>query len=340
MLSLLGWVFAWIAQFRNALYDRGWLERHQLERPVISVGNLTVGGTGKTPIISYILHWFDQQDIKVGVVSRGYKGKFTGVGRVQLDNGVFYGDEPMMLATQFPEVPIYVCPNRVEAAKELIKNHQVDVILADDGFQHRKLKRDLDVVVLDLMEPLVNYRPLPVGRAREPLSSLKRAQILVYNKVNLASPGQLDKLEGLVRDQQGPANDRWVFSEYYINSLVTSTGEVLKQDDHLRLLLVSGIGRPASFKESLVQLGYKNFVGHRVYPDHHAYTEKDVKALLQELNFKQADYLVTTEKDAIKLNQFKILEGRLLVTKLDIKLTQGQEGFHEQLLRTARSGTA
>ena len=184
----LSLVYSSVMRARNWSYD-SWLKPSpQFSVPVISIGNLTVGGTGKTPFVDHLLQWCRSQNIVAGVISRGYGGNFSGVKRVDAkDNPEKVGDEPWMLFQRHLQTPIYVCADRVQAARELlIQNPSVNLIIADDAFQHRRLYRDMDIVILDMMESQENYLVLPEGRARESFQGLLRANFVILNKINLA----------------------------------------------------------------------------------------------------------------------------------------------------------
>ena len=183
-------------------------------RPVISVGNITLGGTGKTPIVSKLVSWLLEKGVHPAVVSRGYGGNYSGVACVD-DPRAFkrFGDEPCLLKGWHPHVPIYLCPRRIQACRELLQRETVDVIVADDAFQHESLYRDIDFVVIDALEPLSNYQVVPAGRSREPLRALERADYVIINKSNLASSREsLDLLQELLK----PYVECPIFYSHYV----------------------------------------------------------------------------------------------------------------------------
>ncbi|MCB0357639.1 MAG: tetraacyldisaccharide 4'-kinase, partial [Bdellovibrionales bacterium] len=223
---MLTWLYSSVLKFRNYSYDNKIFKIHQVTKPVISIGNLTVGGTGKTPIVDHLLYWTRAKGIKAGVVSRGYGGSYDGVKKVPLTaDPNIYGDEPCMLAMRNIDTPIYVCADRVHAANTLIGNEKVDVVIADDAFQHRRLYRDLDIVVVDLLEPKENYSSLPFGRAREPIQSMKRADVIILNKANLVTEQQVK----LIKDFLLPfcrQDCMFIQGEYRAGKIQTIFGEL------------------------------------------------------------------------------------------------------------------
>ena len=193
-LTPLARTYLKMTQVRNYLYNEGYFKTKEVSCPVVSFGNLTAGGTGKTPLVSHFIQWAQNQEFKVGVVTRGYGGRLSYLCQQvkrHSQGAWLYGDEPYMLYLKHEDVPIWICTDRVRAAQALWNNHKVDLILADDAFQHRRLKRDMDILILNAMETQDNYQPLPLGRAREDFSEIHRAQAIILNKVNLASEENL-----------------------------------------------------------------------------------------------------------------------------------------------------
>ena len=182
--------FAGVAKLRSLLYAQNILPSYDLTVPVVSVGNLTAGGTGKTPVIEALARGLTARGRHPAIVSRGYGGSEVGPARVpaaedSAASAAHFGDEPTWLARKLASTPVIVGRDRVAAGRWATANCNVDCILADDAFQHRRLRRRYDVVVIDATEPLWHYFPLPMGRAREPLAAIGRARAIVLNKVNL-----------------------------------------------------------------------------------------------------------------------------------------------------------
>lgn len=320
MLSPLAGLYAFVIRLRNFAYDRkilpsfsGHSPRAGRRIPVISIGNLTAGGTGKTPLTALLVETWLKQGRRVGVMSRGYGGTRKGVVKVINDSNRerarIYGDEPTWLAARFPEVPVYVGVDRVQVAKELLENESVDMLVADDAFQHRRLQRDLDFVLIDATEPRWHYSSLPAGRMREGFASLKRANVVFLNKVNLAEPEYVEWLRQVIQKNVRTSTPiiemESVIGGY---SLLNSPGQGHVPGSGLkgkRLLLVSGIGRPATFSQLVSLASQADIVEHLIYRDHHPYSEEDLRLIEAKGNDLGIDALVITEKDAVKLMNWK-----------------------------------
>ncbi len=327
----LGVVYSSLAGLRTQLYSQGLLKSSQLSVPVVSVGNLTVGGTGKTPLVAQLLHWAQERGLRVGVVSRGYGSRFEGTQRVRPGDPPLFGDEPQMLANQFPEVPVYVDPKRVRAAEVLLRDQQVDLILADDGFQHLKLKRSLDIVVIDALEPSWHYRPLPWGRARESLAGLSRASYLVLTKVNFVSEEDRQRLR-LSLHSWAPSVPVVVAELAFSHFSDLNSGEDLDLSGQ-SLVAVSGIGRPEGFKKLLEGQKIK-VLEHLVFADHHNYGLRDLKKIATRIQASGAKGVVVTAKDAVKLKAMET-DFPLYVAHVELKFLEGVERIYEDLSRLA-----
>jgi tetraacyldisaccharide 4'-kinase len=196
LLFPLRWMYQGVTGTRNWMYDHGVLKQHHVATKVISIGNLTVGGTGKTPVTLAVVDYLKMKNKSVGVVSRGYKREEKGVLEVDLSAsaGQKFGDEPALIKFTHPDVPVVVGERRVAAAQEILAKAAVDFLVCDDAFQHRSLHRDLNILLFDATETVKNYRVLPVGRAREQINpALKRADIIILTKSNLVSAEELEK---------------------------------------------------------------------------------------------------------------------------------------------------
>ena len=295
--KFLAFFYSQCMKLRADLYRKNIFPVQRVSCPVISVGNITMGGTGKTPIVSYLLSLFLEQNIKPGVVSRGYKGRYSGVACVKFPDPDLFGDEPSMLKKWHSNIPIYLSRKRVNACRELLQKESVDVIVLDDGFQHRGLYRDIDIVVLDALEPLENYCVVPQGRARESLEALKEADCVIVNKVNLASSGLDSLLEQIKKYTQSPI----IQSEYTAQDLrpLDVNGENLSKPQ--KALLVSGIGHPESFERLVATQGIE-IKGHLKYPDHFCFKVSDIKKARRTLESVAAESIIVTDKDAIKIS--------------------------------------
>lgn len=296
-LYTLSLVYGVAVRARVLLYRLNILPSHSLPRKVISVGNITVGGTGKTPVTIALAEFFVKSGKKVAVLSRGYKGKANGAaivsdGKKMLLGPDEAGDEPFLIASRLKGVPVVVCPDRVKGGKLIMERFSPEVIILDDGFQHIRLRRDVNIVLIDLEEGFGPGYLLPRGILREPVSALKRADFALIKG-------------GPARDAVWEALQRYSVPSIAFNYKASSvydieTGEEIAAPDlpGMKAVAVSGIANPFSFSETLTKLGVKA-VRSFSYPDHHAYSEKDITDI--EKAASDTGVVITTEKDGVKL---------------------------------------
>ncbi|EHM09642.1 tetraacyldisaccharide 4''-kinase [Thermanaerovibrio velox DSM 12556] len=274
---------------RNWLYDHGILAAQEGPLPVISVGNLTHGGTNKTPMVERLARLICSLGLKPGVVSRGYSGGTVEPLVVDRETSrELCGDEPLMLARKLPQVPVVVSRDRIRGV-ELLKALGAQVVVADDCFQHRQLQRDLDVVLVDATCPFGNGLMTPAGMLREPLDSLRRAGIVVITKSDLVSPGELEELKGVLEGYAGP---RRVFLSRL--SMDGWSGEAPSGP----AFAFCAIGNPGSFRRFLTSLGVE-LVGFSSFRDHHRFSPEDMRRVEDEALKSGARCLVCTEKDIL-----------------------------------------
>ena len=271
-------VFFILSQLRVWCYKAGILKVIQAEVPVIVVGNITVGGTGKTPIVIALCRYFESQGKSIGVVSRGVGGEYTEdtLTVTPLTDPRECGDEPVLIAQQ-TNAQVVVAKRRNKAIKYLTSNYQVDIIISDDGLQHYAMGRDVEIVVIDGIRRFGNGLFLPSGPLREPVKRLKSVDIIINN-------GSI--VEGEISSQLNP--------ECYVNLLTNET----KQLDYFKgtqCYAVAGIGNPTSFYTLLESQGV-NLIS-KPFPDHHPFTAKD-------LVFDQDYPILMTAKDCVKCKHF------------------------------------
>jgi tetraacyldisaccharide 4'-kinase len=332
----LSWLFACIMMVRNKLFDWRVLNTEQVGVPVISVGNLTMGGTGKTPLVEYIVRFLHARQRRVAVVSRGYNRTTSGVVVVSDGKKLYVdarrgGDEPVQIASKFRNAIVVVGERRVDAARKAVALG-ADVVVADDCFQHRYLKRDLDIVVLDATKPLAHDAVIPAGRMREPLSALRRAHLVALSNVDRTVLSHVD-IETMLA---GPVRCPCVQYRY----AVTGTRSV--QDDapvpldalrEMNLIAFSGIGNHAAFVRRLQQIGCTLF-GDMRFRDHHHYTDRDADALAGFAAAKQSGACITTEKDAVRLRsnpevvQQLLLRVKIYYVTIEVEFLGGTETLH------------
>lgn len=321
----LSWAYTGAIQLRNGLFNQGILKSQSFSQPVISIGNISVGGTGKTPVIQALLEWSLAEGLRPGVVSRGYGGNYKDVQEVSLKEeqaATVYGDEPVLIKKKFPTVPYFVCRERSRAVGEMLGQNELDIVLADDAFQHRALSRDLDVVLIDAEQEPDHYQLLPLGRLREPLSQLSRADFIVVTKWNLADVNRRRFIAQLIEENSGEKLRAVIHCDYEIINMDSFTAE----DE---VILFSGIGNPKAF-EKLMSSNAK-IISHKVYKDHYSYSQQDIENLLS-----LGKTLVTTEKDAVKLKSLDIDLSQIKVAQLGLKFDSNMKklfgAIHEKLV--------
>ncbi len=304
---------------------------NQLPCPVISVGNITVGGTGKTPLVIALAEGLRERGIPVAILSRGYKGEKVS-GSIVSDGKTIYlsaeeaGDEPYLMATRLRDTPILIGKNRFANGKIALQRFGNQGILLDDGFQHLQLHRDLNLLLVDSTIGFGDHHLLPRGILREPLAHLRRADLFVLTKVE--SPEACQPLENLLKKIHPSAP---VFhSSYEASGLIGTHGEwedlsFLKGKN---VLALSGIANPSSFLSLLKKSGMK-VIKEAIFPDHYRYTQKDIVSI--EKKGKGADWIVTTEKDIVRMADLEI--GRLPVRALRIEMKLWEEALFQEVMR-------
>jgi tetraacyldisaccharide 4'-kinase len=308
-LNPLSAIYGAVVRTRNALYDRRVLGSRRLQGPVISVGNLSTGGSGKTPFVILLGELLKARGIRFDVLSRGYGRKTRGA--LLVDPGGLateFGDEPLLIARRL-QAPVVVGEDRYEAGRFAESRFGAQIHLLDDGFQHRGLGRDFDIVLVTPED--ARDRLLPGGRLREPLRSLQRADVVVLTSGAAAESFPIaDKLVWRVR-----------------RGIVIESGE---QNVPQRPIVFCGIARPQNFLLQLRAAGIDP-VAEAFFRDHHAYTEKDVRDLLQLRQRSEADGFVTTEKDAVNLGGYLAALAPLAVLPVKMELTDAANAVDTML---------
>ena len=292
-------------------YRAGFFRSRQLPKPVISIGNITLGGAGKTPLAALLVRLLEEKGLKCAVLARGY-------GKTASED---LNDEGVLLKEQNALIPVFQDNSRFQAGQEALKNGPVDVFLLDDGFQHWRLKRNLDIVLIDAQNPFGNGRLIPRGILREPVSHLKRAGIIVLSKADL-NPGQLENLRRTLRDIAPGA----LLAEAVHKPLALSdrrNPRAKKDTSFLKgksICAFCAIASPGSFEGLLKRLGadvQKLFT----FMDHYIYNGKDIENLILFCRQNNIDTLVTTQKDAVKLKDFmSLFPAGMDIFSLDIQM--------------------
>ena len=289
LLAGLSCPYRLIVRLRNEFYSRHWLKIHRVDVPVICVGNLTTGGTGKTPLVAWLAGLLTGKGLRVAILTRGYKSE---KGKLS--------DEPAELAAACPGVAIVVNPDRAAGAAEAIRHHGAQALLMDDGFQHRRLARDLDIIAIDATAPFGYGRLLPAGLLREPESGLKRAHAVVITRSDQVDDEQLARIEQrvghihpelpIVQAIHAPAAVRHLDgSETALNAL---TGR--------RVFAFCGLGNPTAFLRTVEACGCQ-LAGSHVFNDHHTYTDHCLADIFAASRSAEAELVLTTSKDWNKI---------------------------------------
>lgn len=289
ILMPFSWLFLAIVVVREWLYQHGFLKSYQLAVPVIIVGNINVGGTGKTPLVIYLVEQLKKIGLNPGVISRGFGVDVKAVKAVQIDSlASEVGDEPLLLKRRL-NCPVYIHQDRVLAGQKLLAEHPIcDIIISDDGLQHYRLQRNVEIAVLDATVVFSNGALLPAGPLREPVSRLEAVDAIVIN---------------------GSLSGQYAFSERFGNKIhemqieakkfynLKNPAQTCDAEDFMdyKIIAVAGLGNPARFFQQLASLKL-NVIQHR-FPDHHPFSAEDFVKL-------EADYIIMTEKDAVKCQSF------------------------------------
>jgi tetraacyldisaccharide 4'-kinase len=323
VLRCASWPYGFGVWTRNRLYDWGWKRIHRpVSVPIISIGNLTLGGTGKTPCVEYVARFYRGLGVQVSILSRGYGSE---AGR---------NDEAMVLEENLPDVPHLQDRDRVSLALTAAEELEAELLVLDDGFQHRRLHRDLDIVLIDATRPPYRDYLFPRGTLREHASGLRRAGAVMLTRCDQVAEAELDHLCGwLARRFPGKPVAK---TEHKPTELLG--GEAAESVDRLRARPVAGfcgIGNPTAFRRTLESQGAQ-VVSFRTFPDHHPYTGTDVEDLTRWADTLPRDVLIaTTQKDWVKLRVAELAGRPLRTVRIGLVFRDGQDEFDAVLRRIA-----
>lgn len=347
----LSWLFTGIVKTRLFLYQERILRNHHLGCLVIVVGNLTVGGTGKTPVVEKLARSLNERGRKVAILSRGYKSRKEPLARrwwrmlthsdppppkvvsdghsVLLDSEVA-GDEPYMLARNLPGVAVVVDKDRVKAGLYAIRKFQADTLILDDGFQYFALKDHLQLLLIDKTNPFGNHSLLPRGVLREPVEHLRRASHIFLTKSN----GQPDpKLDAIIH-QHNPEADiiECTHEPRFLQQINGVNCLPLEQLKGLRVFAFCGIAVPESFEKFLSDYG-AIIVGNKWFLDHHRFDQEEIESVFQKAKAAGASMVITTEKDSVRIPQHYIAPIPLYYLRVEIELIKGADNFDDVVER-------
>ncbi|MGE3975531.1 MAG: tetraacyldisaccharide 4'-kinase [Bdellovibrionales bacterium] len=327
--------FALLFQFgvivRQILFDLKILKSVRTKAKVFSVGNITSGGTGKTPIVSLVGQWAERKKITTAIIARGYGTKVEGCQEVSLSPSAAeaFGDEPVEIKSRLPLMPVFVSASKSQAALHVDQTLSPKLMIVDDGFQHLRLERDLDIVLLDTTAPDFHYWPLPMGYGRDTFVRLQKADVVILTKFNLAT-----EVRQIWHKTRVPKNKPIFYADYLleeITDLQTGKRIPISQLIQKKVVLMAGLANPLSF-ENLLCSEKMNIMEYFQFPDHHAYSKKDLEKVYKYIHSTNANCIITTEKDAVKLAPFIPFPVPILVTKLKLSF-QNEKEFYEILDR-------
>ncbi len=319
-LSCAEWPYRFGVAAKNLAFDCGMREPFEVSIPVISVGNLTTGGTGKTPVVAFLANWFRDAGVRVGLLSRGYKS---------LDSQA--NDEKLVLDQLCPGVPHWLNPNRIASAKQAVAEG-CELLILDDAFQHRRLHRDWDIVLVDATNPWGFGHCLPRGLLREPIHSMARANFVMVTRADLVSVDELTAIRTeLVRhDHVGSVAELSFRPTVLSNS--ANESQPLSRVVGQRCLGFCGIGNPESFQQTLKQLGV-NLVAWESFPDHHHYDAADLARLTDLAEKTSAEVLLTTQKDLVKLRTTNLSGRPVWSLQIGAEVVRGGPFLEQSLFR-------
>jgi len=311
-LSLLEKIYLKIISEKNKK-----IKKVRVNVPVISVGNITAGGTGKTPCIIQLGEYLQKKGKRVAVLSRGYRGTYEKQGGTVSDGKTIFlnekeaGDEPCMIAHKLPEVSVYVGKNRIKSAQKAIKNGS-EILLLDDGFQYKTLERDKNIVLIDSTNPFGYEHLLPRGLLREPLDELKRADLIILTKVNQVSKERINEVKARILSINSSVTIlESLHKPVYFFEIKENAKKIpLEVMKGKKAVLLSGIGNPAAFEKTAKESGLE-ICKNIAKKDHFSFAYIDIEKAVNEAKIHGADIIVTTEKDAIKLKD--------IIMKNDVK---------------------
>ncbi|MDD4355700.1 MAG: tetraacyldisaccharide 4'-kinase [Smithellaceae bacterium] len=342
LLYLSSLLYRLIVDLRNRLYDRQILKSVRLSCPVISVGNITVGGTGKTPCVIRLTRMLQQSGFRCAVISRGYGGKnpqavnIVSDGNNALLGAESAGDEPLLIARSLPGIPVITGAKRMLTGQAAIERFGSNVLICDDAFQHRQILRDINIVLLDAERPLGNGYLLPRGPLREPKEGLKRADCIILTRAG--GTESLHPDVAAIIDRTGIPVFR---SDHQFRELMVPGKNHPPEHNILqgkKVCAFCGIARPASFKKLLIEAG-SEVMSFMEFPDHYAYDERDLEDLKKYFLKFHADYWITTEKDAMRLEAHPEFLKTVCILRVEMEIKPSVPSFEDFILKRLNAVT-
>ena len=354
LLFTISRVYRRVVQFRHWLYDKGVYRRNPLGCLVVSIGNLTCGGTGKTPVVEVFAKSLTRNGRKVAILSRGYKSKdrtflqkllmlnkskknevpprIVSDGESLLLNSSMAGDEPYMLASNLKDVIVLVDKDRVKSGRYAIAEYGVDTLILDDGFQYLPLKSHINIVLVDSTLPFHNHHVLPRGLLREPIKNIRKADYIFLTKSN--GGNQIRHLKKFLEHHNRHAEIiECTHREQYLEEVFNKENrQPLSMLKDMKIASISAIANPKSFEDKLTNLG-ADLVYTKSYADHHAYTQQEVINFLNKAKEAGASIILTTEKDAVRFPRLVRIDIPVYFLRVEIDILSGYESFEQCISR-------
>lgn len=323
-LSSAASTYGVLTDARNAAYRSGLFHSARVPVPVISVGNITTGGTGKTPMVEWVSRRLLERGRRPALLSRGYRAQGE------------FNDEARQLAECLPDIPHVQMPDRCRAAHLAIADHGADALVLDDGFQHRRLHRDLDLVLLDALDPFGMGRLLPAGLLREPLKNLRRADALLLTRADQKGADERDEIKTKALRYAG--NKPWIEVEFRPTRFLEHGGgsRPIERLANIGAMAFCGLGNPNGFAQTVKALGFKR-VEARFFPDHHHYDEADLATIVQTARQSKCDLIICSHKDLVKLRTFPPTDPPIVAVAIEPLVTVGQEMLESLIDRALSS---
>ena len=317
---------------RNTLYKKGIVRSSRLPVKVISIGNITTGGTGKTPLVEFSVKYLIESGRKVAVLSRGYGGDNSSQEGDEIVN-----DECLTLIENLRDVPVLAGRDRVKSGEKAINDFGVDCVVLDDGFQHLRLKRDLDVVVIDALNPFGGENLIPRGSLREPLQNLERADLFIISHCDQGNEQIIRSIyKKLDQINHSASVCESIHRPVHFDTIADGSILELEWLKGKRVYALSAIGNPESFSNTLKGLG-ADLIKHKVFQDHHVYTEEEIEDVISAAQLLGADAIVVTQKDIVKIRKMNIKNANILSLRIEIEITRGVDLYKAAIDRVFKS---
>jgi tetraacyldisaccharide 4''-kinase len=332
-----------VTSLRNAGYERQLLKSERLSVPVISVGNLTAGGTGKTPVVYFLAKWLEAEGYCPAIIMRGYRAQadLKKNHLVADENGIRLsqseaGDEATQLAEQLKGVPIWIGADRVNGGRRAIAESRANVLIMDDGFQHRRLFREMDIVLIDALKPWGYGHVLPRGLLRESIAGIQRADAVLITRADVVSESELKEIEMKIRKYHSEVPIlRTSHRPSQLRDLLGRKVCDCVEWQGKSVFLFCGLGNPSGFFLTAKEAGFQ-VIGEQVFPDHHSYEEKELENLCEMAKKSGADALLTTEKDGVKLAGLKDLSLPIWQLGIEVFFYNQEDTLKDVIIKKCR----